>query len=564
MVAETDYLTSGQIHFTGLGSGTDFDTMINKLVEIESQHITRLQTWKQSWQDKITAFQELNTAMLNLESTLKGMDSLQEFFIKTTDTTDSTILTASASSSAQVGTHSIEINQLAQNHVLVSKNSFASEDTIINNTGGDETLTYTYNGENVTLTIPDGTSLSTLVNLINNDPNNPGIRASILKKSDNTYHLQLKGLDLGSNYSITITGGPSSFDSDASSSIDNSDFFETQSAQNSQIKVDGFPSDGTWIERSSNTLDDVITGLTLNLKDTGTVQLTVSNDTSAIKEQIVTFVDQVNSILSIIREQTKVDNSTGEGSLLTGNYGLQIIQQKIKDILSSKGIGFDRNSDTYTVLASIGITTDANESSPTLGQLLLDESKLDEALSNDPQAVAEIFSADYVPTSSSSDFRYYSHISGITQGGVYTVSYTVSGGVITSATIDGKTASISNNILTATEGDAKGLAIQVDNLTDGTYSGTLRLKYGKILELRDSLDELTDSDTGPLNVLEDNYNEIIEDIDEKIAWEQKRIERYERDLRDRFARLEELLGYYNQLDTQLSSQIKSLGSGSSS
>ncbi|HCO12360.1 MAG TPA: flagellar hook protein, partial [Desulfonauticus sp.] len=60
MVAETDYLTSGQIHFTGLGSGTDFDTMINKLVELESQHITRLQTWKQSWQDKITAFQELN------------------------------------------------------------------------------------------------------------------------------------------------------------------------------------------------------------------------------------------------------------------------------------------------------------------------------------------------------------------------------------------------------------------------------------------------------------------------------------------------------------------------
>jgi hypothetical protein len=41
------------------------------------------------------------------------------------------------------------------------------------------------------------------------------------------------------------------------------DFTETQSAQDSQIRVDGYPS-GEWISRSSNTIDDVISGFTIS------------------------------------------------------------------------------------------------------------------------------------------------------------------------------------------------------------------------------------------------------------------------------------------------------------
>ncbi|WP_456324933.1 flagellar filament capping protein FliD [Desulfonauticus submarinus] len=560
-----DYLISGQIHFTGLGSGTDFDTMIQKLIEIEKkQHVTPLEDWKKTWEDKVSAFQELNTAMLNLENTLKSMDSIKEFFIKNATSTDTDILTATASSDAQKGTHSIEINQLAQNDILISQNYFSSEDAVINNTGSDETFSYTYNGNDVTLNVPDGTTLSAFVSMINNDADNPGIKASIIKKADGQFHLQLAGLDLGSSYAITINSGPSSFDADSSSSVTNADFYHTQTAQNAQIKVDGFPNDGTWIERDTNSIDDVITGLTLNLKSTGSAQITITNDTEAIKEQIKTFIEQFNKVVSLIREQTKVTKTTNnkvKGSILTGNYGLQIIQQRLKTLLARVGIGFDRNEDPYPSLSNIGITTDADEGSPTLGELKIDEAKLDDALSANAQAVAEIFSANYVPATSSSDFKYYSHIDGVTKGGKYTVEYTVSGGSITSAKIDGYDAGIDGNIITSKTGNSKGLAIQIDNLSDGTYSGTIRLKYGKTLELRDELDELTDSADGTLNVLQDNYNEIIEDIEKKISWEQKRIDKYERDLRQRFSRLEALLGYYNSLDTQLSSQIASLKPG---
>ena len=54
--------TSGQITYSGLGNGTDFDTLIKKLVQVEQGRITSLQTWKKSWTDKQAAFQEIGRA----------------------------------------------------------------------------------------------------------------------------------------------------------------------------------------------------------------------------------------------------------------------------------------------------------------------------------------------------------------------------------------------------------------------------------------------------------------------------------------------------------------------
>ena len=69
----TPVTTSGQINFAGLGNGTDFNQLITKLVQVEQGRITTLQTWKQSWTDKQAAFQELNTELLALKTSLEGM-----------------------------------------------------------------------------------------------------------------------------------------------------------------------------------------------------------------------------------------------------------------------------------------------------------------------------------------------------------------------------------------------------------------------------------------------------------------------------------------------------------
>jgi flagellar hook-associated protein 2 len=558
MVAETDYLTSGQIYFTGLGSGTDFDTMITKLVELEGYRKTRLENTKSDYEKKIEAVQDINSSLLSLKSSLESMDTMDEFLIKTATSSNESIATVTASSDAEEGSHTIVINQLAKNDIEMHNSGYGSTSDVINSSGSTKIFKYTYNSTTVSIDVADGTTLEGLVNLINQDADNPGVKASLINDGSK-YYLQIRGLDLGDKYEITISSDTtlSGFGPD--------DFSETQDAQNSQIRVDGWPA-SDWIERESNTISDVITGVTLNLKDVGTIQVDVAKDMDAIKEQVRNFVDQVNNIITTIQGYTKVNSGTNEGSIFTGNSTINMTMENIKSILSSIGVGFDRDNDTYPTLSTIGITTDAQTGSTTYGQLLLDESKLEEALNSNAEAVAEIFSADLVAATNSSDFREYSHINGLTEGGTYDVEYEINAsGEIASAKIDGYDASIDNSkhVITSTKGNSKGLAIQIDNLGTGTYSGQIRLKKGKALELIDKLEELTDSYSGPLHIMEDHLNDEIDMIDEQIDNETVRLDTYERNLRDKFARLEALLGYYNNLNTYLTSQINSLPSTSS-
>ncbi len=68
--------TSGAITFTGLGSGTDFDSIIEQLIEVETAYrVTPLEEWKATWEEKIEAFQELNTQMLALQTALEAIDN---------------------------------------------------------------------------------------------------------------------------------------------------------------------------------------------------------------------------------------------------------------------------------------------------------------------------------------------------------------------------------------------------------------------------------------------------------------------------------------------------------
>lgn len=553
-----DDLVSGQITFSGLGTGMDFAAIIDQLVEVERIHINRLETWKEEWNDKIESAQELNTKLLSLKTSLSGMDTMDEFLVKTVSSSDSTVVTATADSDAQIATHSVTVNQLAQNEILVSSGaSFVTDPSTVDITSGAaRQFDYTYDGHaTVSVSVPSGSTMNDLVSLINSDPDNPGIKAGVLKIADNEYRLQLWGMDLGKDYDITVEVTTTIPD------YGNGDFTTSQSAQNSQIRVDGFPPAG-WIERETNTIDDVITGITLSLKNTGSATLTVDTDTDAVKDKVREFVNQVNEVRSVIIEMTDFNSYTETGSVMTGNYSVQIIDSRLKSIIADKGLGFDYTNDVISSLASIGILTNAEEGADNEGLLELDEESLDAALSSYPTELAEIFAADYIGDTNSSDFRYYSYIEDVTEAGEYDVSYTVSGGAVASATINGHTASISGTQITGASGyDESGLVIEVENLADGNYTGEVYLKLGKAGELINELKDLTNASSGPLHIIQDSYQDIIDNIDDKIADEEDRIAQMESRLRERFANLEALLGYYDNLSVSLSNQIQQLDNG---
>lgn len=563
----TSAYTSGQVNISGLGNGTDFNALIDGLVKAESVRITTLETWKQEWEDKVEQFQALNTKMLSLKTTLEGIDTMDSFVVKAVSTTDSTALTASADSTAQVSTHSVIVGQLAKNDILTTASGVSTLTTSVMTSNSN--ITFSYAGTRITLSnVSAGTTLTGLVNYINNNALCSGKIKATTIYDGSVYHLQIYGLGQGDANQVLIsnTGGlvfqPAAFEN-------------TQNAQSSHIKVDGYPVGAdTWLSRNSNTVSDIIPGVTLSLKKadpSNTLQIDISTDKDAIKENIKTFVSQVNEVRSMIKEMTKVDTTDAEnpvGSLLTGNYAVQMISTQLKDICADKALGFNYYSvtgstitgDYYSSLSQLGISTDADQGSTTSGLLILDEEVLDKALASDPDGVARLFAADYLGESDSTDFSYLSHIGGLTKAGSYEVSITTDGTGITSATINGHAAGIDGWRITGAYGyDEAGLVIQLDNqLLNTTTTGTVNLKLGKAGEMITKLKQLTSSTDGPLHILEDNYGDITDSIDEKIEYETTRIAKLKASMQEKYARLDTLLGQLEQQQAQLESAIAAL------
>jgi len=186
------------------------------------------------------------------------------------------------------------------------------------------------------------------------------------------------------------------------------------------------------VERATNSIGDLISGVTLTLLSASAtaVQVTVTDDTDTMQEEITTLVEAYNEVVAYIKEQADYNATTEEAGILFGNYGVQIVKSQLGAIATGNAPGFQDPEDSYLNLAQIGITTDADQTSETFGQLVVDEATLTEALSTNPQAVADLLSLFFggVSDDASGTISYYSSLPGITQPGMYEVVATVSGG----------------------------------------------------------------------------------------------------------------------------------------
>ncbi|MCK9241338.1 flagellar filament capping protein FliD [Desulfocurvus sp.] len=551
-----DYLTSGAVRITGLGSDTDFDAIVDAMVKAQGVHRQRLITWRTDWENKQVAFQELNTMLLDLKTHMQTMDTMDEFFVKTGDISNPAVVSATADSSAVPGTHTVVVTQVAQADIFTNlATGFATKTDSVTAADGVLELTYgTASPQTMSINVSAGTTLEALVNQINKDPGNPGVRASIVYDGA-SYHLQVRGMDMGQDKTVTIGAGTTLAGFGAA------DWTRTQTAQNAQFTVDGLS-----IDSASNTVADVVEGLTFTVKDAGTAVITVANDEASILKNVQGFVDKVNEVRTALINLTKFNDQTAQGSLLTGNYGLQIISSQLKEITAGKGLGFDYDGDAISTLSQIGITTDAEEGSPTRGLLQIDQEDFLKALKDHPEELASLFSTSYEGETDSPDFSFGGYIKGMTQAGSYDVQYTTdASGAIVSATIGGHAATVSGSTLTGPANTSvAGLVLNVSNLTpSSTMTGTVHLKLGKAGEISEKLTDLTSSVSGPLHILQKNYQNIINNINKKISYEEDRIARTEKSLRLRFARLESTLSYYENMKASLEKQTKQLSSSSS-
>ncbi len=556
------------VTFSGLGSGIDRQSIISKLVEVESRHIQRLESWKAEWTEKITALQTVNVKLTDLRTAVAAMDVLAEFQAKTVSSSNTAVLTATASATAASGSHQVLVNQLAQNEIEVHAGLSAAT-SVINASGTSKVFAFSYaGGASVSITVADQATLQDLADAINSSGANPGVTALVLDMgpsyTTDRYRLMLQGQDTGSDYTIAIDDGLTTLDgTGGTENFTSATFTESQTAQNAQVRLDGYPP-GAWIERSSNQINDLISGVTFNLHASSgsPVTIAVGDDTAAMQEKIGNLVAAYNEAVAYLREQTKYDSASGEAGILFGNYAVQIVKSELTAIATGNAPGFQDPDDPYLNLSQLGITTDVDEASATFGQLLIDEATLSEALSSHPQEVAYLMAASFrgVSDDATGNITYYSSIPSITLPGIYAVEATVSGGVITSGTINGHAATISGDTLTGQSGYPEyGLAVRV-NLVDGTYTGTVRLQLGINGRFTAKLDDLLSASSGPVNILIDNYNDIVDSIDSKIEFERRRVDGVRKRLIEQFTRLEAVLAQLNEQANYLANQMQNLAS----
>ncbi|MBN2420274.1 MAG: flagellar filament capping protein FliD [Deltaproteobacteria bacterium] len=384
--------TAGTLQYSGLTSDTNWVDVVDELMKVERFTINKLSEWKQEWADKITSLQGLDSRLLILETIAGNMSKKNEFYSRISSSSNEDVLEVTNTSAATPGAHSVTMQCLAQVEVQ-THSGFEDENTSFVTTA-DGTFSYTYGDVTRTVDVSANSTLSDLRGLINNDTDNPGVTAVIINDgsgSETAFHLQLIGNDSGADYTIEdIT-----HDLDNFANGGGSGFSETQSAQNAMLKVDGYPTgEGDYIERASNTIGDLISGVTISLTGTGTSTISITDDTDTIKEKIEEFVETVNTVLDYIREQTAYDKAgNGENNgVMIGNYGFQIVQRRINSILSTPVPGLTDGTDTYTRLSQIGIKTDPDQN----GKWVIDNSALQSALNNDLDSVCNLFTRNEI------------------------------------------------------------------------------------------------------------------------------------------------------------------------
>jgi flagellar hook-associated protein 2 len=144
------------------------------------------------------------------------------------------------------------------------------------------------------------------------------------------------------------------------------------------------PATGVLLSSSSNTLDSVISGVTIDLKSASEdpVTINITRDTEAIETKIGSFVDAFNNVLTRISTQTRFVEETGQRGPLLGDGTTIALKNALFNTVFNENQGF---SETFESLVEVGLTVGTG------GKMEFDQEKFREALEQDPDAVEALF-----------------------------------------------------------------------------------------------------------------------------------------------------------------------------
>jgi flagellar hook-associated protein 2 len=369
--------SSASIYISGLSSDLDTSGILTALKNVAEVPITLLENRKAAYEEEVSAWQTLNTKLLAFKTASFKLSYANAFSATTASSTNDSILTATGGTGAAVGDYNLTVQSVAKAHIVATQ-GYANQTDLV----GSGTISVSVGSGAATSFQTDGLSLADLRDAINTA--NIGVRAYIVNTGSGATPYQLV---LSSN--TTGTAGQLTLDVQTSGGTTPA-FSDLQTAANATIQM----GTGLTITRSSNTITDLIPGVTINLhsaNENQTVTLSVKNDTSSIKESIQDLLDKYNDLVDFCEEQNKANSSSTDDTAdttsvatkpLFGNYSLIQIRESLIDSLTNQVTGL---TSTMSLLSQVGITLGTN------GKLTMDETKFDAALQSNPTGVMKLF-----------------------------------------------------------------------------------------------------------------------------------------------------------------------------
>ena len=359
-----------------LGAGAGFDTkkIVEALVNAEKAPTeARIKSKIAESEAKISSLGQAVSILNVVKDAALRLNDAKDFKTFAVSNSQSSAFSASSTTSARTGSNNITVSQIAQEQRSVS-NAFASETNKYNS--GSITLSLTSGSSSTTttdITVTDA-SLKGTVDAINNA--NLGVTAEIVDTgaATNRYRIQLIG-ETGAEKAFSLSSSDSSIS-----------FSSVQSAADAQLNINGID-----FTRSSNVIDDVLTGvsLTLNTTTSGAANLNISQNNDEARTNIIDFVTLYNDAQRQLKDLTNSSN----GGELAGDS----IFRSLTSSLRSTVLGTSSSAGTnITNLSDMGISVSRS------GELEVNDSKLDNALSKNYADIIQMFSANSDDQSTSS------------------------------------------------------------------------------------------------------------------------------------------------------------------
>lgn len=377
---------------TGLGSGMDINGIVSQLIAAEGQPqfaaITRQETTTQT---RLSGLGTLKSALSTFQTAVKKLKDGNLFKTNQAVSGNESVLKITAGVGSVAGIHTVEVTHLAKVQQSIATIEYANSAAAVATTGGVLNFTYPTGSAKTAFSVTIDTTNNTLVGVrdaINSAASNNGVTASIINVDSTVTpgttisKLVFTSKDMGvvNGFSVAATGGDTGLNKLDTTTLAN---YSTVAADDAIIVVDGQTA-----TRSTNSITDVLQGVTLNVQalSTSPVNVNVTLDNTAINKTITDFVTGYNGLHTTTKSLGSY-GGTGSGATngpLLGNSTLRSISAQLRQDTSNPVTSV---TSSYNSLAMIGISINKD------GVMALDSAKLNTALASNFFAVSDVFSS---------------------------------------------------------------------------------------------------------------------------------------------------------------------------